>query len=121
MIKGGATVGAEERSEASAAEEPNNEDAARGKIGETKPGGAEEGRLDLCLIDPRAEEGATGRRGKRSPAEGMEFEFAGGREEFAAGREESEANEEETAASTVVLVLGILARKEKRNTAEAEP
>ena len=71
--------------------------------------------------EPGAEEGATGRRGKRSPAEGMEFEFAGGREEFAAGREESEAKEEETVASTVVLVLGILARKEKRNKAEAGP
>jgi hypothetical protein len=121
LLKGGATVGAEERSEASAAEEPNKEDAARGRIGETKPGGPEIGCWCLRFDEPGAEEGATGRRGKRSPAEGMEFEFAGGREEFAAGREESEAKEEETVASTVVLVLGILARKEKRNKAEAGP
>ncbi len=121
MLKGAATVGAEERSEASAAEEPNKEDAARGRIGETKPGGAEEGCLDLCLVDPRAEEDGNGRRGRRSPAEGIEFEFAWGREEFAAGREESGAKEEETVASTVVRVLGILACKEKKDDAEAEP
>jgi hypothetical protein len=93
-------------------------------MGETKPEGAKTtclGCLDLCLDEPRAEEGETGRRGNRSPADGMELEFAGSRDEFSAGREESGAEEEETVASTVVLVLGILIRKEKRNKTEAEP
>jgi hypothetical protein len=123
-LVGGGTVEAEERLEASAAEEPNSERFARGWMGETKPEGAETtclGCLDLCLDEPRAEEEETGRRGNRSPADGMELEFVGSRDEVSAGREESGAEEEEALASTMVLVLGILNRKEKRNKAGMGP
>jgi hypothetical protein len=51
----------------------------------------------------------------------MELEFAGSRDEVSAGREESWAEEEEALASTMVLVLGILNRKEKRNKTGVEP
>jgi hypothetical protein len=92
-------------------------------MGETKPEGAETtslGRWDLCLDEPRADDEGTERRGNRSPADGKELEFAKGRDGFAAGRNDSGAEEEETMASTVVLVLGILNRKEKRNKARVE-
>jgi hypothetical protein len=89
-------------------------------MGEAKPEGAETtclGCWDLCLDEPRADEEGTGRRGNRSPADGKELEFARGRDGFTAGRDDSGAEEEETMASTVVLVLGILNRKEKRSKA----
>ncbi len=76
------------------------DEAALGWIGEEKPETAVECCLGLCLGEPREDRGEAGRRGKRSPACGIEFEFASGREE------ESRAEEEETV--VLVLVLGIL-------------
>ena len=87
-------------------------------MGEARLEGAETARLgclDLCSVEPKAD--GTGRRGNRSPADGRELEFARGRDGLAAGRNDFVAEEEETVASTVVLVLGILNRKEKRNKA----
>ncbi len=75
--------------------------------------------LDLGLEDPRGGVDETERRGKRSPATEIAFEFAPGREETAAAAEfEVEVEVEVEGAS--VLALGIPGRKEKQGLAPNE-
>ena len=66
--------------------------------------------LGLGLADPSEGVEETERRGKRSPAPEMAFEFASGREEFTA---EVEVEVE----TTVVFALGIPKQKEKQRLA----
>ncbi len=65
--------------------------------------------LDLGLEGPLEGADEAERSGKRSPATGIEFEFASGREEFAA-----EVAVEVEAEATNVLVFPIPKKKEKQ-------
>ena len=63
--------------------------------------------MDLGLEEPLEMVDGAGRSGKRSPATGIEFEFASGREEIA-------AEVEVEAEATKVLVFPIPKKKEKQ-------
>ncbi len=67
--------------------------------------------LDLGLEEPLEWVDGAGRSGKRSPATGIEFEFASGREEFAA---EVEVEVEVGAEATNVFIFPIPKKKEKQ-------